>query len=85
MDPSIIVAMLALIVAGCYIVYIHHQLDDAEEACQEAEEALETADHAVTMYQQVLTDVAYKQATLEVLPNGQIVATKLADREVSLH
>ncbi len=85
MDPSIIVAMLALIVAGCYIVYIHHQLDDAEEACQEAEEALEAADHAVTMYQQVLTDVAYKQATLEVLPNGQIVATKLADREVSLH
>ena len=85
MDTSVIVAMVALIVAAGYIVYLHHQLGDAEEACGEAEEALENADRAVTLYQQVLTDVAYGNAILEVSPNGQIVATKLADREVSLH
>ncbi len=85
MDLSIIIAMAALIVAAGYIVYIHHQLEDAEEACGEAEEALEAADHAVTMYQQVLTDVAYGHATLEVSSNGQIVATKLADRETQIH
>lgn len=85
MDLSIIIAMAALIVAAGYIVYIHHQLEDAEEACGEAEEALENADRAVTIYQQVLTDVAYGNAILEVSPNGQIVATKLADREAPLH
>ena len=85
MSPDIAIAMVALIVAACYIVYIHHQLDDAEAACEEAEGALVAADNAITLYQQVLTDVAYKQATLEVTEDGQIVATKLADREVSLH
>lgn len=85
MDLSIIIAMAALIVAAGYIVYIHHQLEDAEEACGEAEEALENADRAVTIYQQVLTDVAYGHATLEVSSNGQIVATKLANRETQIH
>lgn len=85
MDPSVVIAMVALIVAAGYIIYIHHQLDEAEEACGEAEEALENADRAVTIYQQVLTDVAYGNAILEVSPNGQIVATKLADREAPLH
>lgn len=85
MDASVVVAMIALVVAACYIVYLHDQLEDAIKACGEAEEALENADRAVTLYQQVLTDVAYGNAILEVSPNGQIVATKLSDREVSLH
>lgn len=85
MDTSVVVAMAALVVAAGYIVYLHHQLRDAEESCDDAVEALENADRAVTLYQQVLTDVAYGNAILEVSPNGQIIATKLADREVSLH
>lgn len=85
MDLANIISMTAMVASAIYIVYLHHQLDDAEVACEEAEKALEAADQAVTICQQVIVDVARGNATLEVLDNGQIIATHCSAGKVSLH
>jgi hypothetical protein len=51
----------------------------------EAEEALEAADKAVGLYQDLLMDVAHKQATLEVTDDGHIIATHVAFGKVQIH
>ena len=51
----------------------------------DAVNALEKADKTVTIYQQVLTDVALNQATLEVTDDGHIIATHISFGKVQVH
>jgi len=80
-----LVLAAALVVAAIYIVRLQTELGDCNEAMDDAEEALEAADKAVSVYQQVLTDVAHNQATLEVTEDGHIIATHRSFGKVQVH
>lgn len=83
--PELIISWVAMIVAAIWIGHLQRRIDRMEEVYASAEEALEAADKAVTTYHRILTDVALNQATLEITHDGDIVATRIADREVRKH
>jgi hypothetical protein len=82
---ELIVSWLAMIVAAIWIVHLQRRIDQMEEVYSDAEEALEAAHEAVDAYHRILTDVALNQATLEITHEGNIVATRVADRDASRH
>lgn len=82
---ELVVAWGAIVIAACYIIYQHLELRGSTEAMDQAEEALEAADKAVTMYQAILTDVAYGNTTLEVTDDGRIIATHKSAGQAQVH
>jgi hypothetical protein len=83
--PELLIAWGAMIVAAIWIVHQQDKITDMEDTFTEAEEALEAADEAVNTYHRILTDVALGQATLEITHDGNIVAARVADREIQKH
>lgn len=82
---ELVVAWGAIVIAACYIIYQHLELRNSNEAMDQAEEALEAADKAVTIYQTILTDVAYGNTTLEVTDDGRIIATHKSAGQAQVH
>ena len=82
---ELLVAMAALVLAAIWVVRQQMVLDRMDEAMDDAVDALEKADKTVTVYQQVLSDVAIGQATLEVTDDGHIIATHISFGKVQVH
>jgi hypothetical protein len=85
MTTELLVAWTAIVIAAVWIVRQQLELNRRDEILDEVEEALETADKTVTLYQQILTDVAHNQATLEITDDGNIIATHRSFGKVSVH
>jgi hypothetical protein len=85
MTTELLVAWTAIVIAAVWIVRQQLELNRRDEILDEAEAALETADKTVTLYQQILTDVAHNQATLEITDDGHIIATHRSFGKVSVH
>ena len=83
--PELLVSWAAMIGAAIWIGHLQRRIYRMEEVYDEAEDALEAADEAVTRYQTILVDVALKHATLEITADGSIITTRTADREASRH
>jgi len=83
--PELLVSWFAMIVAAIWVVRLQARVSRMEEIYDEAEDALEAADEAVTQYQTILMDVALNRATLEITNEGNIIATRIAHREVQVH
>ena len=82
---ELVVAWGAIVIAACYIIYQHLELRGSNEAMDQAEEALEAADKAVSMYQTILADVAHGHTTLEVMEDGRIIATHYSAEQSQVH
>lgn len=82
---ELVVAWGAIVIAACYIIYQHVELRNSNEAMDQAEEALQAADKAVTIYQTILTDVAHGVTTLEVTDDGRIIATHKSAGQAQVH
>ena len=82
---ELLVAMVALVVAAVWVVRQQLTINSMDEVMDDAVNALEKADKTVTIYQQVLTDVALNQATLEVTDDGHIIATHNSFGKVQVH
>jgi hypothetical protein len=82
---ELLVAMAALVLAAVWIVRQELKLKHMDSICDDAVDALEKAHKTVDMYQQVLSDVAIGQATLEVTDDGYIIATHSAFGKVQIH
>lgn len=82
---ELLVAMAALVLAAVWVVRQQMVLNAMDETMDDAVDALEKADKAVTIYQQVLSDVAIGQATLEVTDDGHIIATHISFGKVQVH
>jgi hypothetical protein len=85
MTTELLVAWTAIVIAAVWIVRQQLELNRRDEILDEVEEALETADKTVTLYQQILTDVAHNHATLEITDDGHIIATHNSFGKVSVH
>lgn len=82
---ELVVAWGAIVIAACYIIYQHIELAGNNDAMKEAEEALEAAHNTVDLYQRIIRDVAAGITVLEITHEGNITATRVADREVQVH
>ena len=82
---ELLVAMAALVLAAVWVVRQQQKINSMDEAMDDAVDALEKADKTVTIYQQVLSDVAIGQATLEVTNDGHIIATHISFGKVQVH
>ena len=82
---ELIVSWVAVIIAAAWVIRQQIELNKRDDILDEVEEALEQADKALDIYQQVLTDVAIGQATLEVTDDGHIIATHRSFGKISLH
>ena len=82
---ELLVAMAALVLAAVWIVRQELKLKHMDSICDDAVDALEKAHKTVDMYQQVLSDVAIGQATLEVTDDGYIIATHIAFGKIQIH
>lgn len=82
---ELLVAWAAIVIAAIWIIRQHIELRDRDAILKEVETALEAADKAVTMYQTILTDVAYGHTTLEVTEDGRIIATHRSAGQVQIH
>lgn len=82
---ELLVAMAALVLAAIWVVRQQQRINSMDEAMDDAVDALEKADKAVDTYQQVLSDVAIGQATLEVTDDGHIIATHISFGKVQVH
>lgn len=82
---ELLVSWAALIVAALWVIRQELELRRRDEVLDSAEEALEAAHEAIDIHRQVLTDVAYGHATLEVTQDGHIIATHRSAGKVSLH
>lgn len=83
--PELWVAWTAMVVAAIWIVRQQDKITDMEDTFTGAEGALEAAEEAIDLYRHVLTDVALGQAVLEITHDGQIIATRTADRAIQKH
>ena len=82
---ELLVAMATLVLAAIWIVRQELKLKHMDDTCDDAIDALEKAHKAVDTYQQVLSDVAIGQATLEVTDDGSILATHSSFGKVQVH
>ena len=82
---ELLVAMAALVLAAVWIVRQELTIKHMDSICDDAVDALEKAHKTVDMYQQVLSDVAIGQATLEVTHDGYIIATHIAFGKIQIH
>jgi hypothetical protein len=82
---ELLVAWAAILIAAVWIIKQQLELNAKNDVLESAEEALEQASEAVDIYQHVLRDVAMGQTTLEVTNDGHIIATHRSLGKVSLH
>ena len=86
MTTELLVIAVVFIAIALYIMWWQdREIRRRDDTLGEVERTLDAATKAVNLYQQILSDVAHNQATLEVTDDGRIIATNCTIGKVSLH
>jgi uncharacterized protein YoxC len=86
MTTELLVIAVVFIAIALYIMWWQdREIRRRDDTLGEVERTLDAATKAVNLYQQILSDVAHNQATLEITDDGRIIATHCSAGKVSLH